>query len=179
VAAKRRKIPQSAAVITHENFSKALDELKKRPTTLVTAQTAPTSSGDVDDNYGELPIPPLLDHCKKLIAKKSINMASATTSVGLPKEDDFVLLSFQPQGRNRHRLYYVGHVVRCLENGLWEIQCMRRHSQMSTQTFHFTEKDDLEMYTHDDIIMLLPAPKIVKNIYHFSVDLSKYQSYLR
>jgi hypothetical protein len=204
---KRKKIQQNAAVITHEMYTEAIEEIDRlaaaKKSVPPTAKRHPKSisSDDTNDSINkEYPMPPPLKKpvppLKKLVGRPkgssliirsgcqpSTSSSNSDVQHGVihAKVDDYVLVKFQPVAKKRIPTYYVGYVTaHCPGSNSWTVKCMRRHRASQNQ-FVFPQQPDIHLYSADDIVCVLSPPKCPPNrsVYHFSNDFSPYLSALR
>jgi hypothetical protein len=118
VASKRRKINRSAAVITHEEFTVAMNDLKNPapskksckpvPMKNTVPDTSSSSSGSVSDceNDDEINLPaPLIKRSTQILAQKSL----ANINI---KPGEYVIVQYNPEKMKKADVvYYVGLVI--------------------------------------------------------------------
>jgi len=83
------------------------------------------------------------------------------------------VIKLQSQKKKSQPLLYVGLVI-VRESGVsWRIKCMRRNRSHTNQ-FVFPTVEDVDVCLDDEIVWVLQPPKVVRNIYHFSDDMSTF-----
>jgi hypothetical protein len=91
----------------------------------------------------------------------------------------FVVVRLQPTRKKAKPVFFVGYVISGGEGRLWRIQCMRRHGEAINQ-FIFPSEDDIDMYSYDEIVKVLPGPKIERSVHHFPIgEFDEFSSALR
>jgi hypothetical protein len=160
VALKRRRLQNSSAVITHDEYISAAygggptNDQKERPVIFHTTE------------FEEVIIPDI----------PPSPISSVAIPVQFPRpvvnEEDFVLFRVVPTGKRRESVYFAGSVIKKLNTDL-EIKCMRRKG-ISGARFVYPSADDIESYELKDVAMILDNPKIVRNVFNFPNDLSSY-----
>ncbi len=203
LALKRRRIQQEAAVITHEDFTNAVEEVKRlsnelkmkpkkkpgRPPKAANKKSTPAHS---EEDTKEYPSPlPLKQRVTKRPKTSAIILRSPRPSSSSSSDesqrptaaivDDYVLLKFIPEGKKRIPAYYVGCVTsHTLGSDSWTIQVMRRN-RSSVNQFVFPDQSDIATYSQDDIVRVLRKPKCIPNrgVYCFSDDFSDFHTSLR
>lgn len=77
-----------------------------------------------------------------------------------------------------HPVYYVGSVVKH-SGSVWCIRCLRKYGE-SLAAFVYPNEEDIADYNHDQIVKVLPTPKVSRGVYYFPPDeLSAFGSNLR
>jgi hypothetical protein len=177
LATKRRKIHRHAAVITQEEFTHAIEEIKSSTHTskkksISKPYKSPSNTTSSEEDQEEIPLPPPLAVRSKAFAEKK-DRECQNSKVG-----DYVILQLQPDGKRKVQpVFYAGFVLR-QQGEDWEISCLRRHNESVTQ-FYYPKREDVSLYSDGQIVMHLHEPKKVRDVYHFSDDLSQYASFLR
>jgi hypothetical protein len=177
----KKRINMNAAVITQEEVQVEIQQnsrvkpsaaplkIKRKNTVSNTkAQESSDSSDSSDDDE---------------VLYSDDDLSSLETDKMTPKiqpsQNDFVILQLIPEGRRKQKpLFYVGHIICSSGPRMWKVQCMRRYGDAINQ-FVFPDKEDCEIYLHDEIVKVLSSPKVAHSVYHFVDDFTPYSSSLR
>ena len=185
-AAKRRKINQSAAVITHESYVESVKIIKntsKLPTCPKKPKVDLTSSDEEDslDN-------PHTTFTSSIAPKETIEAGIGKENMCM-KISDYVIIKLHPELPKSSKsskshlpsIYYVGVVTAQVEGSKWKIMCFRRNGEPTSMGGNFVlpPNEDMEDYSSYDIMTIMSQPKLVRGVYHFSDDFSSYGIHLR
>jgi hypothetical protein len=147
-------------VITDEEFCTAIGMLPiHRRTAVLIDQQSGGCSGPSGSGLQNVELP-------------TVKKTSAHVMLAI-KVNDYVVIKMQSQKKKSPPLLYVGLVI-VRESGVsWRIKCMRRNRSHTNQ-FVFPTVEDVDVYLDDEIVGVLQPPKVVRNIYHFSDDMSTF-----
>jgi hypothetical protein len=123
IAQKRRKINQNAAVITHENFTDAVAEIKNMRVT-----------GKRHCHSQQIKINPVIRHEK--ISSSEGSDSCQPEEKNTRKSGDFVVVKLVPKGKKIKPAYYVGYVSKVVGEN-YTIQSLLRYSSSSCHEFIF------------------------------------------
>jgi hypothetical protein len=161
VATKRHRLKTQSHVLTSEEYRSLSEEVVGNKPTVANSRIShelqvlseQPSSGDTSDND----VPVLPSFLKPI-----------------PRSGDYVVIRYAPPKQKKAvPVFYVGVLLNKLADGLWRIQCMRHRSGSK---FAFPPVDDISEFSVSGIMTFLSTPKIVKSIYHFSNDFSRFSA---
>jgi hypothetical protein len=186
-AAKRKRIQQSAAVITHDEYLEAIHSMKAKPqrpkksrllqcpklkkTDLMSAFS---TTSDDDDSIPRLP-PPLTTMINKMHRN------------GKPQVGDFVLFKASQASssstRSLRSAFFVGLILgKCKVSDSWKIKAMKRvaGTRSGSHFVNHSQPAGIEMCQAEDIIFVLTQPKIDHDdVHYFTDDFTVYLSRLQ
>jgi hypothetical protein len=186
-AVKRKRIQQSAAVITHDEYLEAIHSIKARPQSAKKSRllqcpkikkidlvSAYSSTSDDDDSIPKLP-PPLATRIRKVHRN------------GEPQVGDFVLFKASQASssstRSLRSAFFVALILgRCNLSDSWKIKSMKRVAGTGngSRFVYHSQTDGIDICQSEDIIFVLTQPKIDHDDVHtFTDDFTFYMSRLQ
>lgn len=85
-----------------------------------------------------------------------------------PKKGDFVIVKFATKKKVKH---FIGCILEVQNDDTYDIKYMRKKRQ---NLFVFPVIEDIAIALEGDIEIILDKPKITRDIYEFTTDLSAY-----
>jgi hypothetical protein len=65
--------------------------------------------------------------------------------------NDYVVVRFQPEGKHRTAVFYVGFAIKRVANDIWRIRFLRRKGTSITQ-FRYPKEEDIDDYPEEMIV---------------------------